>query len=523
MECKRRNILKSALGFSAFTAFAGIGAVPLLAAENGVLRMGMFKPAGDLNPQRYSGIWGVQAAIFDPLVAYGQDGTIEPALAESWTFNDDKTIITFRLRKGVKFTDGALFNAESMIWGMKRWIGTKTGNWLGISRAFKELVKIDDLTVELHLNSYVPSALQELVIVRPVRFLSPSGADAEGNYLAPIGSGPWILESNDETKTVLVRNEDYWGPKPSFKKLELIVIPDSNSRISALRAGDIDVTGGTKVGPISPQEALTLKSASGITVFHTGAPSTMILGINPDREFIRDVNVRNAMSLCIDRQAISDKLLNGYATPTMNLFPEMIPYSGKRYDVPTRNIEKAKMLLEEAGWIGDGVRTKDGKPLELELVISEDAIAGSRSLGEVIQGQLSEAGFGIKLRQVDHLSRHDDIPAKKYDLALFVTFAAPYDPNGSLVSLFLSTREPGTDGKIYTDTELDPLLLAATEAFGDAKESAHQAVYDWLDQRRAIIPIYHGEQIWAHSERVAKFELPPTEYEIPFVGLTLKN
>lgn len=517
----RRSVFKSAAALGSLSSLGWLH--PAGAQGAGVLRMGMFKPAGDLNPQRYVGIWGVQAAVFDPLVSYGANGKLMPALAETWSFNDDKTVITFTLRSGVAFSDGAPWNADAMIWGMKRWIGTKGGNWLGVSRNFKELVKLDDRTVELRLNAYVPAALEELVIVRPVRFLSPKAAGPDGSYQSPIGTGPWIVETNDETKTVLVRNENYWGAKPGFQKLELVVLPDGHSRSAALSAGDIDVTGGAKVGPLSPQEAINLSGKAGVVVYNTEGPSTMILGVNPDRELIRDTKVREAMSLCIDRQAICAKLLNGYATPTMNLFPEMVPHSGKRYPVPARDVAKAKALLEEAGWSGEGTRQKEGVALKLELVISEDAIPGSRALGEVIQGLLKEAGFEIVLRQVDHLSRHDDIPAKKYDLALFVTNGAPYDPHGTLISLFLSTREPGTDGKIYTDTNLDPLLLAATEAFGEAKEPSHQIVYDWLDERRAIIPIYHSQQIWAHSERVAEFVLPPTEYELPYDGLKLRG
>ena len=91
-----------------------------------------------------------------------------------------------------------------------------------------------------------------------------------------------------------------------------------------------------------------------------------------------DARVREALSLLIDREAICTALLHGYATPTMNLYPEVIKYSGKRYPVPARNVAKARELLEAAGWTGDGVRQKDGQPLEIELMISEDAVAGSR-------------------------------------------------------------------------------------------------------------------------------------------------
>src|SRR5207302_8147403 len=102
-----------------------------------------------------------------------------------------------------------------------------------------------------------------------------------------------------------------------------------------------------------------------------------ILGFNPKRPLFQDARVREAFNLLIDRQAICSALLKGYATPTMNLYPEVIAYSGKRYDIPKRDVEKAKQVLEQAGWSGEGTRMKDGQPLKVELLISEDAVAGS--------------------------------------------------------------------------------------------------------------------------------------------------
>jgi nickel transport system substrate-binding protein len=93
--------------------------------------------------------------------------------------------------------------------------------------------------------------------------------------------------------------------------------------------------------------------------------------------------------------------------------------------VPARDVDAAKALLEGAGWVGEGTRQKDGVELALELVISEDAVPGSRSLGEVVQSQLGEVGFAISIRQVDHLARHEDTPKMMYNMSIFITTGAP--------------------------------------------------------------------------------------------------
>jgi nickel transport system substrate-binding protein len=372
----------------------------------------------------------------------------------------------------------------------------------------------------MHLNRYVSSALQELSIIRPVRFLSPRSVAADGAYKDPIGTGPWILEKNDGSGAQLVRNDRYWGPKPAAERVSLVVIPDARSRIAAMRAGEIDIAGGAYLSPISPQEAATLQS-SGITVVKSEGSNTMVLGFNPERPVFQDERVREAINLCIDRDAICKKLLLGYASPTVNLFPQTIPASGRRLPVPARNVAKARTLLDQAGWKGAPVRSKDGKPLSLELVISEDAVAGSRALSEVLQGQLRDAGIEVRLRLVDHVTRHDDIPARKYDMALFVSNGAPYDPHATLISLFLSTYPGGTDGKMFMDPRLDPFINAAVDSFGDAQAPAYQKVYDWIEQHHAIAAIYHPSRLWAHGKRVKGFRTPATEYDMPFAGITV--
>ncbi len=201
-------------------------------------------------------------------------------------------------------------------------------------------------------------------------------------------------------------------------------MPDPRSRVDALRSDGLDVTGGALTAPLSPQEAITLASA-GFEVTKGQGTDTMVLGFNPAREIFQDPRVRQAISLCIDRAAICEKLLFGYAQPTENLFPSVIPYSGKRFPVRPRDVEKAKSLLEEAGWVGDGTRQRNGSPLSIELVISEEAAPGSRALGEVIQAELNEAGIDLKLKLVDHISKHNDIPNGLYDMTIFITNGAP--------------------------------------------------------------------------------------------------
>jgi nickel transport system substrate-binding protein len=522
-EAKKKITRRLFLSVAAAASLTGVGrnALPVLAQDARVLKLPLARASGNLDPQRYVGVFAVQDMIFDPLVDYVRGGKIEPALAESWTISDDAKVFTFKLRPNVTFSDGEPWNAEAMKWNLERWIPKENYNWLRISANFEKLEVIDPMTVAIHFKESTPTALVEFSYVRPVRFLSPKSVAEDGSYKDPIGTGPWKIEKDAPEGTDLVPNEKYWGEKSQLDRVSLVVIPDARSRMSALRAGDIDASGGSFIAAVSPQDATTLKSA-GMTVITDIGTDTMILGFNPRRPLFQDQKLREAINLLIDREAICKALLKSFATPTVNLYPEVIAYSGKRFEVPKRDVEKAKMLLDEAGWKGEGVRTKDGQPLNLDLVVSEDAIPGSRSLGEVLQNMLAEAGVGMTLRNVDHAARHGDIPQFKYDISLFVTNGAPYDPFNSLQQFFLTTLEPGTDGHLWEDKQLDPLILAAVSAPEAGRAEAFQKAYDFLHDGTLLAPLYHQMRIWAHNDRIKTFVIPPTEYEMPLTGLSLK-
>ncbi|MCB4771020.1 ABC transporter substrate-binding protein [Ancylobacter sp. Lp-2] len=520
MNTTRRTFLISS-GLLTTALVSGIELPAFAAGDATTLRIALNRQTGNLDPTVYKAIWAVQSMIFEPLVRYGQGGKLEPALATSWSVSEDGKALAFKLREGVTFSDGTPWNAEALKWNLDRWIGKEDHSWLLVSAAYDRLQIVGPYEVVLHLKNPVPSALAELTTVRPVRFLSPKAVAADGTFKEAVGTGPWKVVRNDAERTELVRNDGYWGEKPAFEAVSLVVIPNARSRVDALRAGQIDITGGVFVAALSPQDARTLE-ASGLAVETATGTDTLVLGFNPERPILQDPRVREAVSLCLDRAAICEKLLKGFATPTMNLFPSVIPDSGRRLPVPKRDVARAKALLEEAGWKGAGVRSKDGTPLKLELVISEDAVAGSRALGEVIQNFVREAGIDVDLRLVDHVSRHDDIPQLKYDLALFITAGAPYDPHSSLTTYFLSTYRTGTDGKMFMDAaKLDPLVNAALTATEGTRAAAYQAFYDWLEQNHAIAPIYHATRLWAHGKRVSNFSIPATEYEMPHEGIKL--
>lgn len=523
MPLNRRSFLQSTTGALGLSFAGGVFPGLLYAQEaDGTLRVAIAKAAGDLDLMKHYAIWAIQDLMFEPLVKYGKGGQMEPCLATDWTIEDGGKTLKLTLREGVTFQDGEVFNAASCKWNLDRWMGTEKFSWMNCSRLFESAEVVDDYHVTIHFKEPVVALLQELSYTRPPRFVSPKAVGADGVQTAPVGTGPWRQLSADDTENVFERYDGYWGDKPSYARLEAKVIPDPRSRVAALRAGEIDLVGGFWIAPLTPVEAKQLEEA-GLGVSVDPGNVTLVMAFNPERsDALKDARVRRAISTGIDRKAIADALYLGFARPAGSLFSDALPLAGKQFDPVVRDPVAASALLEEAGWLGSPIRSKDGKPLTVEFVVSPDAVPGSRLMAEVIQSQLREIGVDVVVRSVDHATKHTDMLEREYDLGFFLTYGAPFEPFGTIVGLFLSTFPNDVEGKLVIDAEnLDPLINAAMSAAPENAEAEIQKFYDWLRDNDAIAPILYVPSIWGYSQRVSGFTSPVTEYDLPYENITL--
>ncbi len=512
----RRHFLVGSIALS----IGGLFPKGLMAAGNGKLTIAISQETGDLDLLQNVSSLSAYSVVFDALIHYAADGSLIPALAESWTEAADGKSISFKLREGVTFSDGEPFNAETAVWNLKRWMGQPDFSWIGISDAMKDITIDGSHAITIHLKQPVPAGLLELTIVRPVRFLSPKAVDGSGKQTAPVGTGPWIVKSYDNSKTMLVRNDNYWGEKPAFEELELKVVPDELARSNGLRSGDLDIVGGEWVAPLSPRRAKVMKKDGGVTVLSAPGTASILLAFSPKSKAVSEQAVREAICLGIERNAIVKILFEGFADATANVFPGNIPAGGAQRAVTPRNVDAAKAKLSGAGWgeSGDGW-SKGGTALEIELLVSEESLPGSRRLAEMIQGQLSEVGIKVSVSSVDNATIHDRRPTFEYDMTFMVTYGAPYDPHGTLANLFLSDVDSGPDGKIYAHTDLDPILRKALGAGGGEQVAEMQKIYDWLDANAAVCPLVAPQRLWAYNNRISTFTLSATDYDMPTQGV----
>ncbi|WP_020121957.1 ABC transporter substrate-binding protein [Streptomyces canus] len=495
---------------------------------DGVLTIGINRAADDLDPFAFKGIFNVQSMVFEPLVASGENGKILPALAKSWEISADGKTYTFHLRPGVTFSDGSPWTAEAAKKSLHMWIGDPNlKDFLVTSALVTDITATNDLTLTLKLSKPYAYVLRDLSLVRPVRFLSPKVFTADGKYGGkPIGTGPWVVKSNGPTETVLTRNKDYWGHAPEFAEVDLKVIPDAKTRLTALRSGDIDLIGGAWTGSMLPEDAQELKNRPGGGVKLSAAPgtTTQILGFNPDRKRLTsDPAVRKAISLAIDRKAIAQSRYFGFADPAGSLMPGTVP-TGEGKPAPAADLEAARQVLQKAGWTGQGTRSKNGVPLKLDILVAEENQPGVRQLAEVIQATLKKIGVNVQINATDHATSHDAVPAGEYDMTIFYTIGAPYDPLGTLTNSFLSTLA-SSDGKIWTDpARLDPLIEKAVTARTEKeRDTAITAIYRLLDDTSAFVPLVYPQRLWASGPRAHDVKLAPTDYDFPLDGIWMSG
>ena len=509
-----------------FVAFAGVAMPPgaALAAGHKSLRIAIAAEIGGLDLLQNVSPLHTYSLVFDPLIRYGENGKLEPALATSWTVSEDGKTLSFELREGVTFSDGTPFDAEAAKWNLERWMGKDDFSWIGVSDAMASIAITGSHSLDIHLEREVPVALLELTIVRPVRFLSPKAVDTDGNQAAPIGTGPWVITENTNAGTTLVPNASYWGEKPAVDKIELKVVPDELSRSNGLRAGDLDIIGGEWVAALSPRRARALDQAEGTSAATAPGTAAVLMTFSPKSETLSDATVREAVALSVDRNSIVQIIYEGFADPTANVFPPSIPDGGEEQPIVPRDVDAARKKLEAAGWTasGDGW-SKDGGTLSVELMVSEEALPGSRRLAELIHGQLTETGFEVTVSSVDSATIHDRRQEFTYDLTFMGTYGAPYDPHGTIANLLLSSVDSGPDGKIFMHPDLDPIIEAGLAAPGKDRTAGMQAIYDWLAENSAVVPLVVPQRLWAHNDRVGNFSIPATAYDMPVEGVVVNE
>lgn len=396
------------LGLIGLLALAALPAQAETVARYGISMADIPLTTGQ--PDRGAGAYQFTGhTLYDPLVAWeanvgDRPGKLVPGLATEWKPDaKDPTKWLFTLRKGVKFHDGSLFDADAVIWNLDKVLNEKSPQFDAKQAAqvrpripsIAGYRKINDDSVEItvkEVDTLFPYQLPWFLISSPAQF-EKVGRDWNKFAAQPSGTGPFKLDKLvPRERAELVRNPDYWDKTRLAKtdRIVLIPIPDAVTRTNALLNGQVDL-----IESPAPDTLPQLKSA-GFSVVSNVTPHVWPyhFSLLPGSPWT-DIRVRKAANLAIDRDAVV-ALMNGLAKPAKGQVDPTSPWFGKpSFDIKY-DLDAAKKLMKEAGYSKD-------KPLKAKVIIAQGGTGQMLSLpmNEFVQQSLAEIGIQVDFEVVE--------------------------------------------------------------------------------------------------------------------------
>ncbi|WP_051694406.1 nickel ABC transporter substrate-binding protein [Desulfohalovibrio reitneri] len=493
---------------------------------------------GPLNPHQYSPnqMFG-QAMVYEPLVKYQADGSVKPWLADSWEVSEDGRVYTFQLREDVTFSDGVPFTAEAVKRNLDAVLANHRGHyWLElvnqlhmVNEAGGQAVKVlGEHSVQLTLHEPYYPILQELALIRPVRFLSPAAFPEDGDtsegIAAPVGTGPWkVVELVKGEYDLFVRNENYWGDKPRMKRLLIKVIPDSNARAVAFETGDIDLiygSGGHGGGQLGLDMFQLYQNRADVTARVSPPLATRAMALNSNRFPTGELAVRRAILHAVNKPALVKHVFLGVEQQADTLFAPSMPYCDIGLEPYGYDPARAERLLEDAGWTldeGEEYRTRNGKVLALDLCfVGNDAIM--KSVAEVVQGNLGRVG--VKVTLVGEESDSFLVRQKngRFGMIFGNTWGPPYDPHSFCSSMRVPSHadyqaQLGLPMKEEIDAKIGRVLVTVDEA---ERSGLYADILGTLHEQAVYLPLTYMTSIMVHRDDLEGASFGATKNEIPF-------
>jgi len=325
--------------------------------------------------------FAVLANVVEGLTTFDDDIKLVPSLAESWEQSEDGLTWTFKIRSGVKFSNGREMTSEDVKFSFERIINPELGsgrvNSCGGADATFDAPDATTFTI----TTTSPNGVLPITVAGAAGcgIVASESVGEDGQIIVPIGTGPFIIQDVvGTTSMTLVKNPEYWQEGfPYLDQVDITVIPDETPREAALLGGEVDWI---MSPPVASYEAL--KANSEVVVGETPLLQYSYMGVNTTRDPLSDVRVRQAMAYAIDRQQICEAGEFGLCTPIEG---PTAPGSPWYFDYAPygRDVEKAKALLAEAGF-ADG----------FDLVLMPTATyQNTVRQAQVVQQNLAEVGI----------------------------------------------------------------------------------------------------------------------------------
>jgi peptide/nickel transport system substrate-binding protein len=507
---------------------AALGALLVLSGCGGeggaggdTIIVGMRSDFGGFNPVTYTSLYTAEVinyALFTPIVQYDEDLQVRPHLAESWEQEGD-TAVVFRLRRDVTWHDGPAVTAEDVKFTFDLAKDTIAGSLL--ASAFLGDVAtaevLDSFTIRFSFSRPHAQALEDFWWAPLPRHLLADVAPADLRNApynrSPVGSGPFrFVEWRSNERLVLERNPafpDGLGGPAAAQRVVFRIVPEASTLLTELLTGGIHID-----IPVMPDQVEQVRAAENLELFAFPGRTVYFIGWNNVRPPFDDPRVRRGLALAIDREQIIEALLAGQGELAESTIPPWSPWYPDGVTPLAHDSAAAVRALEAAGWTdvnGDGVRERNGVPLQFTMLTSDDALR--RAVVEVLQSQLRRVGADVQIRVTEfqtmlqqHRSREFEAVFTNWVLDNFQVASSPF-------ALFHSTQSAvanSANRSSVQDPALDRIMArgaAATDA--DDARAAWAEFTQRLQQEQPVTFMFWLTELAASNSSVQNVRMDP--------------
>jgi peptide/nickel transport system substrate-binding protein len=454
-----------------------------------------------------------ESEILDTLVKLDYELKPVPGIATAWN-RVSPTVWQFKLRENVVFHDGTKLDAEAVKFSLERVIALLpyAADLLNI----KSMKAISPLVLEIENTepyAALPNQLSDAITV----VYAKSSFDDAGEFVKPVGTGPWKFEEyRKQDRTIVSRFDAYWGEKPALEKIEYRFIPDHNSRTLALEAGEVDF-----VTNLLPSDVKRLSEDKNFKVYAEPTSGLYYGAFNTgEKSVLSDVRIRQAVNALVDRNLIVESALEGIGEPAWEFFApgfDWAPQADKKY---TLDRELAASLLNDAGYEKtDGKWMKDGQQLTLRI-LSYSSRTEMPMITEAMAALLNEQGIATEIGMYTWGGMLDLVKQGEYDVS--VVFWGPEmigHPDLHLKSQFHS--KAGLNYQFWENADFDAAVdKGRTLDLGDEQVATYTKAMNILHDEAPIIPLVHKVFVVASTSKLQNYRIHPSGFFFDFKNVS---
>ncbi|MGH7890175.1 MAG: peptide-binding protein, partial [Thermodesulfobacteriota bacterium] len=386
---------------------------------------------------------------------------IVPLLADSWEISEDKLVYTFYIKKGIKWHDGVPFTSQDVVFSYNKIIDPKVDSpqLRNYYQDIRKVEALDDYTVRFTYARPYFLALEFCggMPIVPEHIFEKGDFNTNPAGRSPVGTGPYkFAKWNTGSEIILEKNEDYWGKKPHIKRIVFKIINDPSVAFQVLKREDLDLTGLTPIQwERQTQSEAFERNYDKLSYF---TPNYSYIGWNMKKPYFSDSRVRTAMTQLVNRQLILEEILYDLGEVVTNPFYINSPEYDKSIEPYPYDPERAKKLLEEAGWIDhdrDGIRDNKGVKFEFEFLIPAGSETGEK-IATILKEELDKVGIKMEIRKTEWAVFTQRLNERKYDA---VTLAWSMGVESDPYQIWHSTQaEQGSNFVGFVNQETDRLI-----------------------------------------------------------------